>query len=416
MNKAIDRSAPVFRINHLVKEFGPLRAVDDVSAEIFHGEAVFIIGPSGSGKSTFLRCLNLLEEPTSGEILFKGRKINAPKTPVNKFRQQVGMVFQHFNLFPHLTILENITIAPVKTGRSTRVEAVAKADALLKRIGLYAKRDAYPQQLSGGQKQRIAIVRSLVMNPDVILFDEPTSALDPEMVGEVLSLMKELAGEGLTMIVVTHEIGFAREVATRVMFMDRGRVLDSSTVRRIRGSATSSRGCCDPSGHSALTASFAAGRPGASAVSVRIPGVSPARRNAAHLPENRRIEFPVNTSSEVASPLQSAASAPAPSVRKLTGSADSGCGVPLRSTASTVTQMRSSPPAAKTARSAERRSAAGSSAVRMREEATAFPSESSATALSSPGRYGTPSQTSRGVPARSRTPCETPFRKSSTRS
>ena len=152
MNKAIDRSAPVFRINHLVKEFGPLRAVDDVSAEIFHGEAVFIIGPSGSGKSTFLRCLNLLEEPTSGEILFKGRKINAPKTPVNKFRQQVGMVFQHFNLFPHLTILENITIAPVKTGRSTRVEAVAKADALLKRIGLYAKRDAYPQQLSGGQK------------------------------------------------------------------------------------------------------------------------------------------------------------------------------------------------------------------------------------------------------------------------
>ena len=226
MNKAIDRSAPVFRINHLVKEFGPLRAVDDVSAEIFHGEAVFITGPSGSGKSTFLRCLNLLEEPTSGEILFKGRKINAPKTPVNKFRQQVGMVFQHFNLFPHLTILENITIAPVKTGRSTRVEAVAKADALLKRIGLYAKRDAYPQQLSGGQKQRIAIVRSLVMNPDVILFDEPTSALDPEMVGEVLSLMKELAGEGLTMIVVTHEIGFAREVATRVMFMDRGRVLE----------------------------------------------------------------------------------------------------------------------------------------------------------------------------------------------
>ena len=226
MNKAIDRSAPVFRINHLVKEFGPLRAVDDVSAEIFHGEAVFIIGPSGSGKSTFLRCLNLLEEPTSGEILFKGRKINAPKTPVNKFRQQVGMVFQHFNLFPHLTILENITIAPVKTGRSTRVEAVAKADALLKRIGLYAKRDAYPQQLSGGQKQRIAIVRSLVMNPDVILFDEPTSALDPEMVGEVLSLMKELAGEGLTMIVVTHEIGFAREVATRVMFMDRGRGLE----------------------------------------------------------------------------------------------------------------------------------------------------------------------------------------------
>ncbi|MBS1372273.1 MAG: amino acid ABC transporter ATP-binding protein [Lentisphaeria bacterium] len=222
----IDRSAPVFEIGRLVKEFNGLRAVNDVSTGIFHGEAVFIVGPSGSGKSTFLRCLNLLEEPTSGEIRFKGELINRPKAPVNKFRQQVGMVFQHFNLFPHLSILENITIAPVKTGRSTRAEAVAQADALLKRIGLYSKRDAYPQQLSGGQKQRIAIVRSLVMNPDVLLFDEPTSALDPEMVGEVLSLMKELAGEGLTMVVVTHEIGFAREVASRVIFMDHGRVLE----------------------------------------------------------------------------------------------------------------------------------------------------------------------------------------------
>ena len=225
----VDPADPVFRVNHLVKQFNGLRAVNDVSTEIHQGEAVFVLGPSGSGKSTFLRCLNLLEEPGSGEIYFKGGLINRPKADINKFRQQVGMVFQHFNLFPHLTILENITIAPVKTGRSSRAEATAKADALLKRIGLYAKRDVYPHQLSGGQKQRIAIVRALVMNPDVILFDEPTSALDPEMVGEVLALMKELAQEGMTMVVVTHEIGFAREVASRVMFMDAGRVVEEGT-------------------------------------------------------------------------------------------------------------------------------------------------------------------------------------------
>lgn len=225
----VDFAGPVFRVNHLVKQFNGLRAVNDVSTEIHQGEAVFVLGPSGSGKSTFLRCLNLLEEPGSGEIYFKGGLINRPKADINKFRQQVGMVFQHFNLFPHLTILENITIAPVKTGRSSRAEATAKADALLKRIGLYDKRDVYPQQLSGGQKQRIAIVRALVMNPDVILFDEPTSALDPEMVGEVLALMKDLAQEGMTMVVVTHEIGFAREVASRVMFMDAGRVVEEGT-------------------------------------------------------------------------------------------------------------------------------------------------------------------------------------------
>ena len=225
----VDPADPVFRVNHLVKQFSGLRAVNDVSTEIHQGEAVFVLGPSGSGKSTFLRCLNLLEEPGSGEIYFKGGLINRPKADINKFRQQVGMVFQHFNLFPHLTILENITIAPVKTGRSSRAEATAKADALLKRIGLYDKRDVYPQQLSGGQKQRIAIVRALVMNPDVILFDEPTSALDPEMVGEVLALMKDLAQEGMTMVVVTHEIGFAREVASRVMFMDAGRVVEEGT-------------------------------------------------------------------------------------------------------------------------------------------------------------------------------------------
>ena len=225
----VDPADPVFRVNHLVKQFNGLRAVNDVSTEIHQGEAVFVLGPSGSGKSTFLRCLNLLEEPSAGEIYFKGGLINRPKADINKFRQQVGMVFQHFNLFPHLTILENITIAPVKTGRSSRAEATAKADALLKRIGLYDKRDVYPQQLSGGQKQRIAIVRALVMNPDVILFDEPTSALDPEMVGEVLALMKDLAQEGMTMVVVTHEIGFAREVASRVMFMDAGCVVEEGT-------------------------------------------------------------------------------------------------------------------------------------------------------------------------------------------
>lgn len=216
----------MFQISHLVKEFNTVHAVDDVTTQIRQGEVVFIVGPSGSGKSTFLRCLNLLEEPTSGEIRFKGELITAPHADVNKFRQHVGMVFQHFNLFPHLTILENITIAPVKTGRSTRKEAVEQAETLLRRIGLYDKRNSYPLQLSGGQKQRIAIVRALVMNPDAILFDEPTSALDPEMVGEVLSLMKDLAQGGLTMVVVTHEIGFAREVASRILFMDKGKIVE----------------------------------------------------------------------------------------------------------------------------------------------------------------------------------------------
>lgn len=219
-------NAPMFQISHLVKEFNTVHAVNDVTTQIRQGEVVFIVGPSGSGKSTFLRCLNLLEEPTSGEIRFKGELITAPHADVNKFRQHVGMVFQHFNLFPHLTILENITIAPVKTGRSTRKEAVEQAETLLRRIGLYDKRNSYPLQLSGGQKQRIAIVRALVMNPDAILFDEPTSALDPEMVGEVLSLMKDLAQGGLTMVVVTHEIGFAREVASRILFMDKGKIVE----------------------------------------------------------------------------------------------------------------------------------------------------------------------------------------------
>ena len=224
---------PVFQIRDLTKRFGTLDAVKNVCAEVRHGEAVFVIGPSGSGKSTFLRCLNLLETPTSGEVLFKGEPVVNAKRSINRYRQQVGMVFQHFNLFPHLTILENITLAPVKTGLMTKAEAEEKACALLKRIGLLEKRDTYPPQLSGGQKQRVAIVRALAMNPDVILFDEPTSALDPEMVGEVLALMKDLAQEGMTMLVVTHEIAFAAEVADRIIFMDHGEVLAAGSPEEI---------------------------------------------------------------------------------------------------------------------------------------------------------------------------------------
>ena len=223
----------IFEIKNLVKEFGNFKAVDNANAVIHRGEAVFIVGPSGSGKSTFLRCLNLLAVPDGGDIKFKGSSIMSKSLKINKYRQQVGMVFQHFNLFANLTIKDNITLAPVKTGRMSAAEASEKADNLLKRIGLYDKRDAYPAQLSGGQKQRVAIIRALAMNPDVLLFDEPTSALDPEMVGEVLSLMKELAGEGMTMMVVTHEIGFAAEVADRVIFMDHGKIVADGTPEEV---------------------------------------------------------------------------------------------------------------------------------------------------------------------------------------
>jgi len=192
-----------------------------------------VVGPSGSGKSTFLRCLNLLETPTSGSIVFKHQNVTAHEISLNKFRQQVGMVFQHFNLFNNLTVHDNITLAPVITRRMSKAEASQKADNLLMRIGLYDKRDAYPSQLSGGQKQRIAIIRAMAMNPDVILFDEPTSALDPEMVGEVLALMKELAESGMTMVVVTHEIGFASEVADRVLFMDHGKIIMDGTPEEV---------------------------------------------------------------------------------------------------------------------------------------------------------------------------------------
>lgn len=212
----------------LTKKFGSHLVLDGISETINQGEKVVIIGPSGSGKSTFLRCLNLLENPTEGEIWFEGNNITNPKTNINKLRQKMGMVFQQFNLFPHLTVRENITLAPVKLGIMKKEEADRKAMELLERIGLTEKAEAYPRQLSGGQKQRIAIVRALAMNPDVMLFDEPTSALDPEMVGEVLELMKELAEDGMTMVVVTHEMGFAREVATRVLFIDEGKIKEQN--------------------------------------------------------------------------------------------------------------------------------------------------------------------------------------------
>lgn len=228
-------------VKNLCKTFGKLEVLRDINENIEQGEKVVIVGPSGSGKSTFLRCLNLLETPTSGEIWFEGKQINAPDCDINLVRRKMGMVFQHFHLFPHLTILENITLAPVKLKIMSKAEAAENARRLLARIGLSDKANSYPAQLSGGQKQRIAIVRSLAMNPDVMLFDEPTSALDPEMVGEVLDVMRELAEDGMTMIVVTHEMGFAREVATRVLFMDEGRIVEQNTPREFFASPKNPR-------------------------------------------------------------------------------------------------------------------------------------------------------------------------------
>lgn len=224
-----DNSQILFEIKDLCKDFGKLHVLDHISTTISKGEVVVIVGPSGSGKSTFLRSLNLLERPTGGQILFEGRDITDPKSDINLHRQKIGMVFQHFNLFPHKTILENMTLAPIKVLKKSKEEAEAKAMELLKRVGLEEKANAYPAQLSGGQKQRIAIVRSLCMDPDVMLFDEPTSALDPEMVGEVLNVMRELAEDGMTMAIVTHEMGFAKEVGTRVMFIDEGQIKEENT-------------------------------------------------------------------------------------------------------------------------------------------------------------------------------------------
>ncbi|EOS65194.1 amino acid ABC transporter ATP-binding protein [Oscillibacter sp. 1-3] len=223
-------------VKNLSKSFGDHLVLNDISQHIDPGEKVVIIGPSGSGKSTFLRCLNLLETPSKGTITFQGTVITDPKVKIDQVRQQMGMVFQHFNLFPNMTIRKNITLAPVRTGQMKQEEADAQADALLQRVGLTDKADAYPSQLSGGQKQRVAIVRALAMKPQLMLFDEPTSALDPEMVGEVLDVMKELARDGMTMVVVTHEMGFAREVGSRVLFMADGLVLEEGAPEAVFGS------------------------------------------------------------------------------------------------------------------------------------------------------------------------------------
>lgn len=219
---------PLIQVQNLGKKFGDVEVLKDISVDIYKGDVVCVIGPSGSGKSTFLRCLNRLEEPTGGHILFEGVDIVDKKTNIDKHRQKMGMVFQQFNLFPHMTILKNLILAPMKLQGRSRKEAEEQALGLLHKVGLDDRADSYPNQLSGGQKQRIAIVRALCMNPDVMLFDEPTSALDPEMVGEVLNVMRELADEKMTMVVVTHEMGFAKEVATRVMFMDGGYFLEEN--------------------------------------------------------------------------------------------------------------------------------------------------------------------------------------------
>ena len=223
-----EKREPLIQVQNLGKSFGNLEVLKDITVDIYKGDVVFVVGPSGSGKSTFLRCLNRLEEPTKGHIYFEGTDITDPKTDIDKHRQKMGMVFQQFNLFPHMDIMKNLTLAPMKLQGKSQQEAEAEAMRLLERVGLADRAHAYPSQLSGGQKQRIAIVRALCMKPDVMLFDEPTSALDPEMVGEVLNVMRDLAAEKMTMVVVTHEMGFAREVATRVMFMDGGYFMEEA--------------------------------------------------------------------------------------------------------------------------------------------------------------------------------------------
>ena len=228
-------------VRNLHKHFGDLVVLNGIDEHISQGEVVAIIGPSGSGKSTFLRCLNLLETVTEGEVYVDDERINDPKVDVNKIRQKMGMVFQQFNLFPHMTIMENITLAPVLLKKMTKEQAIEKGKELLKRVNLSEKADAYPASLSGGQKQRVAIARALAMNPEIMLFDEPTSALDPEMVGEVLDVMKDLAKSGMTMVIVTHEMGFAREVATIVLFMDQGVVMESGTPEEVFGNPKNER-------------------------------------------------------------------------------------------------------------------------------------------------------------------------------
>ena len=231
----------MIKVSGLKKSFGDLKVLKGIDQHVRKGEKIVLIGPSGSGKSTFLRCLNLLETPTEGEILIEGESITAPKTNVNKLREKMGMVFQHFNLFPHLSVIENITLAPIKVKKKNASDANKKAIELLNIVGLSDKADSYPGQLSGGQKQRIALARALAMEPDIMLFDEPTSALDPEMVGEVLEVMKNLANAGMTMVVVTHEMGFAREVASRVLFMDDGMVVEEGSPEKLFGNPQNQR-------------------------------------------------------------------------------------------------------------------------------------------------------------------------------
>lgn len=232
---------PLIRVQDLGKSFGSIHVLKGINVNIYKGDVVFVVGPSGSGKSTFLRCLNLLEEPTQGHIFFEGTDITDPKVNIDKHRQKMGMVFQQFNLFPHMDIMKNLTLAPMKLQGKSQQEAETEAMQLLERVGLADRAHAFPSQLSGGQKQRIAIVRALCMKPDVMLFDEPTSALDPEMVGEVLSVMRDLAKEKMTMVVVTHEMGFAREVANRVMFMDEGYFMEEAAPEEFFGNQKNER-------------------------------------------------------------------------------------------------------------------------------------------------------------------------------
>ncbi len=238
---SVKENGALIQVKNLGKSFGDLKVLKNITVDIHKGDVVCVIGPSGSGKSTFLRCLNRLEEPTEGSILFEGVNIVDPKTNIDKHRQKMGMVFQQFNLFPHMTILKNMTLAPVKLQGMSQEEAEKESIKLLERVGLADRAGAYPSQLSGGQKQRIAIVRALMMKPDVMLFDEPTSALDPEMVGEVLNVMRELAKEKMTMVVVTHEMGFAREVANRVMFMDEGNFVEEGSPEELFGNPQNER-------------------------------------------------------------------------------------------------------------------------------------------------------------------------------